>query len=413
MKSFKQFFSSIILILFLQIPGFGQAPSLGTASDFAVFTAVGAFENLGASSVTGDVGTQAGAFSGFLPGVLVGDIHVADSVSYQAALDVNTAFSEISGMTCGIVLETTMGNNQRLTPNTYCLGAASTLNGNLILDGNGDSNAVFIFKIDGALFVNPFSRMILENSASISHVYWSINGKLTAGESAVLKGTFIVNGAIDFLEGSTLEGRALSREGAISLHNNLIEIKSETQSLLPITLFSFEVEKNETNSGLVLLWATVSEENSAYFLIERSIDGINYKTIGKQNALGVSNQFHSYFFCDCNPNEGLNYYRLNQFDFNGDHAYSPEKAIAFSYQIPAVTIYPNPFTTSINLIVNDSKENLITELKIFDFLGKELVSTKITKSETTVEIGNLPSGIYFYNVISKNRIIQSGKLIAQ
>jgi hypothetical protein len=236
---------------------------------------------------------------------------------------------------------------------------------------------------------------------------------LTVGESAVLKGTFIVNGAITFLEGSTLEGRALSREGAISLNNNLIEIQSETQNPLPITLFSFEVQKNETNSGLVLLWTTVSEENSAYFLIERSIDGINYKTIGKQNAQGVSNQFHSYFFCDCNPIEGLNYYRLNQFDFNGDHAYSPEKAIAFSYQIPAVTIYPNPFTTSINLIVNYTKENIISELKLFDFIGKEVVSAKITKSETTLEIGNLPSGIYFYNVISKNRTIQSGKLIAQ
>lgn len=55
-----------------------------------------------------------------------------------------------------MVIGTTLGNNQVLTPNIYCLGAASSLNGDLILDGEGDPNAIFIFKINGALSTSTF-----------------------------------------------------------------------------------------------------------------------------------------------------------------------------------------------------------------------------------------------------------------
>ena len=70
---------------------FGQAPPLGSASSFAVFTAAGAFSNDGATVVTGDIGTNVGAFTGFPPGVVNGSIHVADPVSAQAAADVELA----------------------------------------------------------------------------------------------------------------------------------------------------------------------------------------------------------------------------------------------------------------------------------------------------------------------------------
>ncbi|MEI7726668.1 MAG: ice-binding family protein [Bacteroidota bacterium] len=102
-------------------------PPLGAAANFALFTAVGAFSNDGASYVTGDIGTNVGAFTGFPPCTVVGQIHVADPVSVQAAIDVDVAYSYLSGITCGVVIRTTLGNGQVLVPNVYCLGAASTL----------------------------------------------------------------------------------------------------------------------------------------------------------------------------------------------------------------------------------------------------------------------------------------------
>ena len=222
-------------ILFL-MPGqnFGQAPTLGTTSKFALFTAVGAFNNTGGTTVTGDVGTNVGAFNAFPPGILVGQKHVADPASAQAASDVDVAFSYLRAVTCGTVISTTMGNGQTLTPDVYCLGAASTINGNLILDGQGDPSKIFIFKIDGALSTTTWSNVVLTNSASLCNVYWQINGQVQLGENSVFRGTIVANGAIILLEASSLFGRGLTRQGAISLNNNVVSL--ETGSPTPTIL---------------------------------------------------------------------------------------------------------------------------------------------------------------------------------
>jgi Ice-binding-like len=203
-----------------------QSPPLGTTSGFALFTAAGAFSNVGtATYVTGDVGTNGGAFTAFPSGTLVGSIHVVDAVSAQAATDAASAYSYISGLTCGSGIGTTLGSGQILTPNIYCLGAASSLSGDLKLDGQGDSNAIFIFKVNGAFTTSTLSNIVLINSASLSNVYWQINGAFTLGDGSVFRGTILANGAIVLSEGSSLFGRGLSTAGAITLHNNLVKLK--------------------------------------------------------------------------------------------------------------------------------------------------------------------------------------------
>jgi hypothetical protein len=77
----------------------------------------------------------------------------------------------------------------------------------------------------------------------------------------------------------------------------------------------------------------------------------------------------------------------------------------------AVAIYPNPFTTSLNIMVNDAAQINNSELRIFNVLGEEVIYTTITKQLTTLVTSNLRSGFYFYKVIGKDKIIQSGKLI--
>jgi trimeric autotransporter adhesin len=201
---------------------FGQAPNLGTSGSFALFTAAGAFSNGGSSIVKGDIGTNVGAFTDFPPGTVIGQIHTADAVSAQAATDVGLAYSQLVGLTCGGVIGTTLGAGQILTPKIYCLGAASSLTGDLILDGQGNPGSVFIFQIDGALSTSTLSRVILTNSASLCNVYWQVNGAFSLGQGATFVGTVVANGAINLLEGSSLDGRGLSREGAISMSNNAV-----------------------------------------------------------------------------------------------------------------------------------------------------------------------------------------------
>ncbi len=225
LKNLKLFLL-FIACSFIQNISLGQSPpNLGATSSFALFTAVGAFSNIGAATnVTGDVGTNAGAFNAFPPGTLVGNQHVADPTSAQAATAVAAAYSYLFGLTCDSIIGVTLGNGQVLTPKVYCIGAASTLNGVLTLNGQGDPDALFIFKINGALSTATFSNINLINSASLCNVFWQINGAFSLGDSSVFRGNIIANGQIELLEGSSLFGRGLSKAGAILLHNNLVGV---------------------------------------------------------------------------------------------------------------------------------------------------------------------------------------------
>lgn len=410
MKNKFLFIITSLALLFFPNKNFAQAPDLGTASAFTLFTAVGAFDNLGATNVTGDIGTDAGAFNGFPPGTLSGQIHVADATSAQAAIDVDAAYTELTAIPCGSVLGVALGVGQILTPNIYCLGGASTLNGDLTLDAQGDPNALFIFQINGALSTSISANIILINSASVSNVYWQINGAFDLGDNSVFRGTIVANGAITLLEASSLFGRGLSRAGAISLHNNFV---SKPIIILPVTLVSFNAEKCETQRCVDLSWKTASEFNSDYFLIERATDGINYKTIGKSEGAGYSSQLLSYFFTDESPAEGINYYRLNQFDRNGKNEYFPTQAVSFSNTNLLVSIYPNPFTTSIDIIINQTLRIDNCELRLYKVSGEEVMNVIIAKQVTTLETSSLPSGNYFYKIIGGGQPIQSGKLISK
>lgn len=214
---------SLSVILLMQYGSNGQAPNLGLASDFAAFTVAGAFTNVGASTtITGDIGTNVGIFTGFPPGTIDGSIQVANAISGQVATDVTNAYGSLSALSCDFVLTTTLGSGQVLTPGVYCHGAATSLNGQLTLDGQGDPNALFIIKIGGALSSSTFSSVLLVNDASACNVYWHINGQFDLADYSDFKGTLLVNGAINLMVGSTLEGRALSIAGAISLTNTII-----------------------------------------------------------------------------------------------------------------------------------------------------------------------------------------------
>jgi hypothetical protein len=79
----------------------------------------------------------------------------------------------------------------------------------------------------------------------------------------------------------------------------------------------------------------------------------------------------------------------------------------------AVRIYPNPFSTSLDVVINDSWQISKCELRLYNILGKEIMNSTVTKQMTSLETSKLASGIYFYKIIGNNKTIQSGKLISQ
>ena len=206
----------------LWLASFAQSPNLGTTSNFALFTAAGAFTNAGATTVTGEIGTHVGALTGFPPGSVIGGTFVANPTTAIAATDVAVAYTSLNG--AGTVIGTTLGSGQTLTAGTYTTGAASSLNGNLILDGQNNANSQFFIRIGGAFSTSVNSTITLINGASLCNVYWQIGGAFTLGDNSVFRGTVIASGQIELLDGSSLIGRGLTTAGAILLHNNVVTI---------------------------------------------------------------------------------------------------------------------------------------------------------------------------------------------
>ncbi|MBA3706865.1 MAG: T9SS type A sorting domain-containing protein, partial [Bacteroidetes bacterium] len=79
----------------------------------------------------------------------------------------------------------------------------------------------------------------------------------------------------------------------------------------------------------------------------------------------------------------------------------------------AVIIYPNPFTSSIDIILNDAWQTNNAELNLYNVLGEQVMNVTVTKQLNTIGTSHLPNGIYFYKVIGNNKIIQSGRLVSQ
>jgi hypothetical protein len=210
----KVLFLTLLLfptIIFSQVP-----PPLGLTSSFVIFTGNGAVTNAGFSQITGDVGADVGAITDF--GNINGTMHAADATTLQCVIDVNIARDNINLQT-DVVHSLTLGGGEVLTPDVYLLSGESTCTGSVILDGGGDPNACFIFKMDGAFAAAADSEVILTNGTQACNVFWRIDGATAVATNSIWKGTLIINGATAFATGCNLEGRLLNVTGASSISN--------------------------------------------------------------------------------------------------------------------------------------------------------------------------------------------------
>jgi len=380
---------TIVVVLYANF-NMAETPPLGVVSDFAIFTKTGAISNVGLTTITGNLGADVGAITGFPPGIINGSINSTNSITIQGAIDVENAFTFLINATCDSIIGTTLGVNQILTPNVYCLGAAATLTGDLILDGLGDPNALFIIKIDGAFTTSVFSNIILINSTSPCNVYWQVNGLFSLGDNSTFKGTVITNGAINLLDGSSLEGRALSRAGAITLSNTTIT-STCNETFLPIELVSFNSVCDHQNA--ILNWSTLTENNNDYFIIERSKDAINWKTIGRVDAAGTSYTLKNYSYNDKEQTKEAKYYRLKQTDFNRDFKYM---SIVFlkdcSESLIELGVYPNPGNGVVKLSFKGNEE-LFVSAAIYNSFGEEVYESKTYQTE--IDLSDKSAGVYF------------------
>lgn len=183
---------------------------------------------------------------------------------------------------------------------------------------------------------------------------------------------------------------------------------------LPVSISQFSGKRQ--NQYAQLSWITTNEINNDYFLVERSKDARNFEIISDKiltkSLNGNSSSSLEYEFVDKSPYQKHNYYRLKQFDLDGQSTYSKTVDIYFNAE-SKFTLYPNPTKDFINLDVQlDSPTSL--SIKIIDANGRaikteycELASGKLN---TQVDIQNLSPGIYQICLIANGELVYNGTI---
>ncbi len=194
---------------------------LGTAQSFAVLGG-STVTNTGPTVITGaNLGVSPGsAITGFPPGIVTapGTIHATDAVAAQAQSDVTTAYNVLAGQSCRTNLATELGG-LTLTPGVYCQATAG-LTGTLTLDAQGNPNAVFVFKAASTLITASNASIRMINGGSPCNVYWQVGSSATLGTNTAFVGNILALTSVTVTTGATVAGRALARNGAVTLDSN-------------------------------------------------------------------------------------------------------------------------------------------------------------------------------------------------
>lgn len=193
--------------------------SLGTAGNFGVL-AGSAVTNTGPTAVTGNVGVWPGSsIIGFPPGSIVpgsGSLHSADAVAQQAQSDLTAAYTDTANRVCGTTIAGGLLGGLVLTPGVYCMGAGN-LTGTLTLTGAGE----YIFQMASSLTTAPGSSVVLLNGASAcGGVWWQVTSSAIIDTTTTMAGNILALTSVTLNTGASLNGRALARNGLVSLDNN-------------------------------------------------------------------------------------------------------------------------------------------------------------------------------------------------
>lgn len=163
------------------------------------------------------------------------------------------------------------------------------------------------------------------------------------------------------------------------------------------------ISASALNGQALVNWTTLQEVGTTNFVVEHSLNGTDFTTIGTAPAGGNSSATTQYSFTHTNPSLGVvNYYRIKHTDAEGVVTYSPVASVRINAQGVTVLIAPNPVR---NVLQVDVQASNIT-IHITNSLGQTVRTWLPAPGAYTENVSNWASGVYYF------AIYQSGKRIA-
>ncbi|HYW32911.1 MAG TPA: ice-binding family protein [Gemmatimonas sp.] len=191
----------------------GAAASHGILAGTAVSCVSGGF-------IGADIGVAPGStLTGFGPCTFSGVSNLGNAIAQTAQNDLTTAYNTLAGLPCppANAIVANLGGTTKAA-GVYCTASGISVTGTLTLDGGGDPNAVFVFQAGSSL--TTAGNIVLINQAQAKNVYWQVGSSATIGSASQWQGNILALSSISLIDSATLLGRALARNGAVSLTSN-------------------------------------------------------------------------------------------------------------------------------------------------------------------------------------------------
>jgi hypothetical protein len=184
-------------------------------------------------------------------------------------------------------------------------------------------------------------------------IYDNVAGTFKAYLDGVLKSTWTAPAPLPlYWTGATTAVVASGMDGSgatIAVLDNFIARVPPV--LLPLQLLSFDARSAGSTNDLA--WTTTREINVSDFVIERSSDGVQYRSIGDRAAQQGFLDNNDYSFTDSLP-AATSYYRLKMSNLDGTFSYSPVREVNSAVAV-SISCYPNPVVNSVNIRIDDPK----------------------------------------------------------
>ncbi|MES2762672.1 MAG: T9SS type A sorting domain-containing protein [Bacteroidota bacterium] len=290
----------------------------------------------------------------------------------------------------------TYGMNCRSTPHT----STSNLPATVLQRWENDwyINKTDVGSNSGTLSIYfDFSDYGVAMSPGVASNYVLMNRSSSSGAFAIVAGTTV----------TVVGDRVIFTVDAANITSNFyytIGTRNTSSSPLPIELVSFNCNTIDPKT-VELKWTTTSESNSSYFDVERSTDAINYQSIGKVTAAGISVTTLHYSLTDNSALREISYYRLKCVDIDNTYKYSPLCSVTNQTGGDRdLNVYPNPTNGSITVDFDHSAYDQPDSYSIMDITGKKIEVAAIRKANSiTIDISALQPGVYLLEVLKGSK----------
>jgi hypothetical protein len=228
------FSAGLLFVLVVPADAAATQVPLGGAGRFAVLAGSG-ITNTGPTTVHGDIGSYpTTSITGRSSMTIDGTDQAGDAVTQNAKNALTSAYNTAASEGPTSPIAANLGG-RTLVAGVYNSGSSIGLTGTLTLNGAGNSNSVFVFQAGSTLTTASASRVILENGAQACNVFWQVTSSATLGTGSSFVGSILALQSITVTTGTTISGRVLARNGAVTLDSDTILRPSCKSSTHPTT----------------------------------------------------------------------------------------------------------------------------------------------------------------------------------